>query len=185
MRSALGNIDVNVTAHSGDETNLARKGIAEGAEHFIAVGGDGTMNGVLNGIMGDGITDNDQVRLSVIPVGTANEMARAIGFHGDPMGAIQSITSGRVQRFDLLQAECVGHDGLSHRHYGVLAISWGGAAEIVYRTNNSRFLKRLGGRFSYYANTLIVTLTYPMQNCDLTIDGQKINNQSYLSLIHI
>jgi len=181
LRSALGNIDTNVTAHSGDETNLARKGIAEGAEHFIAVGGDGTMNGVLNGIMGDDITENDQVRLSVIPVGTANEMARAIGFHGDPMGAIQSIASGRVQHFDLLKAECVGLDGLSRRHYGVLAISWGGAAEIVHRTNNSRFLKKLGGRFSYYANTLIVTLTYPMQNCDLTVDGQKIKNQVYYS----
>ena len=181
LRSALGNIDTNVTAQSGDETDLARKGIAEGAEHFIAVGGDGTMNGVLNGIMGDDSTENDQVRLSVIPVGTANEMARAIGFHGDPMGAIQSTASGRVQHFDLLQAECVGLDGLSHRHYGVLAISWGGAAEIVYRTNNSRFLKRLGGRFSYYANTLIVTLTYPMQNCDLTVDGRKIKNQAYYS----
>ena len=181
LRSALGKIDTNVTAHSGDETNLARKGIAEGAEHFIAVGGDGTMNGVLNGIMGDDSTENDQVRLSVIPVGTANEMARAIGFHGDPMGAIQSIASGRVQHFDLLQAECVGLDGLLRRHYGVLAISWGGAAEIVYRTNNSRFLKRLGGRFSYYANTLIVTLTYPMQNCELTVDGRKIKNQVYYS----
>ena len=79
LRSALGNIDINVTAHSGDETNLARKGIAEGAEHFIAVGGDGTMNGVLNGIMGDDITENDQVRLSVIPVGTANESTNAMG----------------------------------------------------------------------------------------------------------
>ena len=181
LRSALGDIDVTITARAGDETVLARQGIADGAEHFIAVGGDGTMNGVLNGIMGDGAPDSDRVRLSVIPAGTANEMARAIGFHGDPAGAIQSIASGRVQRFDLLQAECVGLDGVAHRHFGTLAISWGGAAEIVHRTNNSRFLKKLGGRFSYYANTLIVTLTYPMQNCDLTVDGRQIKDQVYYS----
>ncbi len=181
LRSALGDIDVTITERAGDETGLARQGIADGAEHFIAVGGDGTMNGVLNGIMGDGAPKNDRVRLSVIPAGTANEMARAIGFHGDRVGAIQSIATGRDQHFDLLQAECVGLDGVTHRHYGTLAISWGGAAEIVYRTNTSRFLKKLGGRFSYYANTLIVTLTYPMQNCDLTIDGRQIKDQAYYS----
>ena len=66
LRSALGNIDTNVTAHSGDETNLARKGIAEGAEHFIAVGGDGTMNGVLNGIMASWLSLGEApLRLSI------------------------------------------------------------------------------------------------------------------------
>ena len=42
LRSALGDIDVTITARAGDETDLARQGIADGAEHFIAVGGDGT-----------------------------------------------------------------------------------------------------------------------------------------------
>lgn len=137
LRAALGEIDVVMTTRAGEETELARQGVAQGASHFIAVGGDGTMNGVVNGIMGDGALARADITLSVVPAGTANELARAIGVHGDPMGAIQGIASGRSQRFDLLQADCIGLDGAPHRHYGVLAVSWGGAAEIVHRTNTS------------------------------------------------
>ena len=173
LRAAMGDIDVAVSTQPGQETALAEQALADGYSHFIAVGGDGTMNGVLNAVMGDGAPANGDVRLSVIPAGTANELARAIGVHGDLDGAVNGIASGREQRFDLLQADCTGLSGGGHRHYGVLAVSWGGAAEIVYRTNNSRYLKKLGGRFSYYANTLLVTLTYPNRTCDLTIDGEQ------------
>ncbi len=172
LRVALGEIDVAFTTTPGEEVSLARQALADGYTRFVAVGGDGTMNGVLNGIMGDGAPANNDVRLSVIPAGTANELARAIGVHGDLDGAVSGIAAGREQRFDLLQADCAGLTGGDHRRYGALAVSWGGAAEIVYRTNNSRFLKKLGGRFSYYANTLLVTLTYPNRTCDLTIDGE-------------
>ncbi|MDE0944426.1 MAG: YegS/Rv2252/BmrU family lipid kinase [Alphaproteobacteria bacterium] len=174
LRAALGEIDVVVTAHGGDETNLTRQGLEDGVHHFIAVGGDGTMNGVLNGIVADGQPVNDQVRLSVVPAGTSNELPRALGVHGDVDGAIAAIAAGGERRFDLLQADCLDLDHKDHRHYGVLAISWGGAAEIVHRVNKSRFLKKLGGRFSYYANTLSVIMTYPNRLCDLTIDGRKM-----------
>jgi diacylglycerol kinase (ATP) len=172
LRAALGDIDVVFTTTPGEETALARQALADGYTHFIAVGGDGTMNGVLNGIMGDGAPANNDVRLSVIPAGTANELARAIGVHGDLDGAVSGIAAGREHRFDLLQADCGGLTDGGHRHYGALAVSWGGAAEIVYRTNNSRYLKKLGGRFSYYVNTILVTLNYPNRPCDLTIDGE-------------
>ncbi len=181
LRTALGEFDVAFTAGPGEETALARQALADGYSHFVAVGGDGTMNGMLNGIMGDGAPANSDVRLSVIPAGTANELARAIGVHGDLDGAVSGIAAGREQRFDLLQADCAGLMGGGQRHYGVLAVSWGGAAEIVYRTNNSRFLKKLGGRFSYYANTLLVTLTYPNRACDLTIDGKMTKDVLHYS----
>jgi diacylglycerol kinase (ATP) len=181
LRAALGELDVTVTAKAGAETTLARQALADGYSHIIAVGGDGTMNGVLNGIMGDGVPANSDVRLSVIPAGTANELARAIGVHGDLDGAVGGIAAGREQRFDLLRADCAGLDGGDRRHYGVLAISWGGAAEIVYRTNNAHLLKKIGGRFSYYVNTLLVTLTYPNRTCDLTIDGELTKNVMHYS----
>jgi YegS/Rv2252/BmrU family lipid kinase len=181
LRGALGPIDVSITTHAGAETDLTRQGVADGFRHFIAVGGDGTMNGVLNGMMADSQPINDKVRLSVIPAGTSNELTRALGVHGDQDGAIAAIAAGGEQRFDLLQADCLDLDDNNHRHYGVLAVSWGGAAEIVYRTNNSRYLKKLGGRFSYYVNTLLVTLSYPNRHCDLIIDDQHMTDVLHYS----
>ena len=95
LRAALGEIQVVTTTHAGNETDWARQGVADGVNHFIAVGGDGTMNGVLNGLMADGAPAHDKIRLSVIPAGTANELTRAIGTHGDLQGAIQGISTGR------------------------------------------------------------------------------------------
>lgn len=175
LRAALGEIDVAVTGQAGDETALARQALAEGYNHFIAVGGDGTMNGVLNGIMDDhGAMAHDALALSVIPAGTSNEMARALGVHDDIAGAIKAIASGRKQHIDLLQADCSGLDGRPHRHYGVLSIAWGGVAEVTYRTNNAGLLKKLGGRFSYYINALMVALTYPKRRGDLSIDDRRM-----------
>ena len=175
LRAVLGEIDVSVTTRAGEETALARQALAGGANHFIAVGGDGTMNGVLNGIMGvNGTMVHDAVRLSVIPAGTSNEMARALGMHGNVDGAIDGIASGRERRIDLLQADCIGLDGNPHRHYGVLSIAWGGVAEVTYRTNNAHFLKKLGGRFSYYINAMMVALTYPKRRGDVAIDDIRM-----------
>ena len=177
LRAALGEIDISQTAQAGEETALARQALAAGHNHFIAVGGDGTMNGVLNGIMGeDGPMAQEAVRLSVIPAGTSNELPRALGFHGNVDGAIDAIASGREQRIDLLQADCVGLDAAPHRHYGVLSIAWGGVAEVTYRTNQAGLLKKLGGRFSYYINALMVALTYPKRHGDVDIDDRQMTD---------
>jgi diacylglycerol kinase family enzyme len=97
-------------------------------------------------------------------------MAREMGYHGDIAGAVRSAAGRKTRRLDILAAQCEGLNGGTARRYGVLAVSWGSAAEISYRTSTSRFLKKLGGRFSYYVVTLIVTLTYPNKVGRLTID---------------
>lgn len=176
LTAALGKIDVVITENAGSEKFLTEQALKEGYRHFIAVGGDGTMNGVMNGVVRSGQLADSDVRLSVVPAGTANELARSIGVHGDIEGAVNGIADGKVQRFDLLQLVCANLAGEDITHYGILAVSWGGAAEIVYRTNNSHILKKLGGRFSYYVNTMLVTLTYPNRLCDLTIDGKTTKN---------
>ncbi|MDP6343207.1 MAG: diacylglycerol kinase family lipid kinase [Alphaproteobacteria bacterium] len=177
----LDGYDLSITARAGDEIEMARQALAEGSQHFIAIGGDGTINGVLNALVADGAMRNPNLRLSAVPAGTANELARAIGCHGDIEGAVRGIAGGRERRFDLLQADCGGLKGGSNHRYAVLAVSWGGAAEIVHRINESRILKRLGGRFSYYVNTLIVTLTYPNHTADLSIDGRRIDGLAHYS----
>ncbi len=137
LRAALGPIDIAVTASAGEETSLARQALADGYSHFIAVGGDGTMNGVLNGVMGDGAPANSDVRLSVIPAGTANELARAVGVHGDLDGAVNGIAAGREQRFDLLQAGWAGPTGGGHRPFGGPGGFLGGGAGIGFRAQNN------------------------------------------------
>src|SRR4051812_33692979 len=74
-----------VTWEAGDATLFAREAVRDGASTVIAVGGDGTVNEVVNGLVGSGVP------LGVIPIGTANDFARQAGIPDDPNHAMDVI----------------------------------------------------------------------------------------------
>lgn len=68
---------VDITTHAGQGTELAGRAASNGYDMVVAVGGDGTVNEVLNGIMGK------DTRLGIIPTGTANDLASHLGIPND------------------------------------------------------------------------------------------------------
>lgn len=171
IRRFLPNAAIVFTEGPGDATRLARGALARGVHHIVAVGGDGTVNEALNGLV-----EADEVHpeavLSPIPAGTANELCRALGLLDTPDGPFRVLgREGRRRMIDMIRVECVGFDGRPVCRYGYLTAVFGAAAEISYRTSKSRYLKKLGGRFSYFAETLIVTLTYRHRPVRIAIDG--------------
>ncbi len=165
------------TEAPGDATRLVRAGIQRGVEHVIAVGGDGTVNEALNGFVDEDATAAG-VTLSPIPAGTANELCRALGLLRGEDAAFRALAAGNRRLIDMIRVDCEGLDGKPVTRYGYLTASFGAAAEISYRTSASRFLKKLGGRFSYFAVTLMVTLTYQHRKVRLAIDGGPAETQT-------
>jgi diacylglycerol kinase (ATP) len=86
--------DVRPTFERGDATASARKAAAEGADVVVAVGGDGTLNEVVNGL------DGYDTPLGVIPVGTANDFARQAGIPADADHAMDVILLRKPVRID-------------------------------------------------------------------------------------
>ena len=74
-----------VTWEPGDGAVFAREAIAAGADTIVAVGGDGTVNEVVNGMEGT------SVGLGIIPAGTANDFARQVGIPDDPSAAMDIV----------------------------------------------------------------------------------------------
>ncbi|MEL6547085.1 MAG: lipid kinase YegS [Myxococcota bacterium] len=68
-------LDVRVTWEPGDAVKLTQEAIANGATRVIAGGGDGTVNEVLNGVLGS----ESRSELAILPLGTANDFARSAG----------------------------------------------------------------------------------------------------------
>ncbi|MEX2537356.1 MAG: acylglycerol kinase family protein, partial [Actinomycetota bacterium] len=62
----------------GHAAALAREAVEAGAKTVIAYGGDGTVNEVVNGLLGS--QDSTEVVLAVLPGGTTNVLARNLGF---------------------------------------------------------------------------------------------------------
>jgi diacylglycerol kinase (ATP) len=86
---------VYFTRCRGDGTTLAAKAVKEGAELVVAVGGDGTLCEVVNGI------DPDQTVFAVIPLGTGNGFRRSCALPGQWQAVLQGLSSWQPRSIDL------------------------------------------------------------------------------------
>ena len=167
----MGAFEPRFTNAPGHATELARQALAAGARRIVTVGGDGTVNETLNGMLDRSgrLTSPDSV-LCPVPAGTANELCRALGHLKDPALAFDAAASSASRPIDLLRVRCTGLDGQPVERFGYLIVSLGGAATISHRTSQSRWLKKLGG-IAYLLMTPPVTLGYRSRDVAITIDG--------------
>jgi diacylglycerol kinase family enzyme len=104
-------VELAQTTHRGHGAELARKACAEGVDVVVTLGGDGTVNEVVNGLLHDG--PGEQVPpLAVVPGGSTNVFARALGRARDPVVAatevVESLRAGRTRRISLATASVRG-----------------------------------------------------------------------------
>lgn len=91
------------TDGSGHAVDLAAEAFEEGYRMFIAAGGDGTVNEIINGIgrHEDGFAE---ARLGILPFGTVNVFAKELGIPDDLELAWKTIRTGKTRRIDLAEA---------------------------------------------------------------------------------
>jgi diacylglycerol kinase (ATP) len=129
------------TTGPGAARPIAAAAVAEGYTTLIAAGGDGTVNEVLNGI-GDHPHGFEQATLGIIPLGTANVLARELAIPLDLTRAREVLGQGRTLDIDLI---CVTHrrDGEPARRWMVQLAGAGLDARAVELVDWS-LKKRLG-----------------------------------------
>lgn len=110
---------------------------------IVAMGGDGTLNEVLNGI-----AEPSRTRLGVIPCGSGNDFAAVAGIPGTPDGALDVLLNGEAKLTDYL--ECGGVRGIN-------AIGTGIDVDILRRYNRMKLLK---GSAAYLASLAVTLLSY-------------------------
>jgi YegS/Rv2252/BmrU family lipid kinase len=134
-RRALEKVGLTVTAIRTESRNELTPLIAEhggAVDCIVAAGGDGTMNGVADGVIQTGLP------LGVLPMGTANDLARTLGIPTDLDAAAAVIAAGRVQRIDVGEVN-------EHAFFNVASI--GLSAELAAGLTPER--KRRFGRLAY------------------------------------
>ena len=95
-----------MTGVEGNAHDLAREACAAGYRKFIAVGGDGTVHDVLNGIMDHVIgtsADLSEYSLGVIPIGSGNDWIKSLGISKDFSRAIDVIAAGKTGKQDVVK----------------------------------------------------------------------------------
>lgn len=101
LRQADVNFDVVHTQHPGHGETLARQALHDGLRHIVAVGGDGSVNEIVQGILTAGLPDTREVTLAVAPQGTGNDWARSLGITRDPSRIAAMLAAGRTMLHDV------------------------------------------------------------------------------------
>ena len=170
LAKRLGPVEPMFTEAPGHATHLALNALARGVRRFVAVGGDGTVNETLNGLLDpSGRLIYPDAVLCPVPAGTANELSRALGHLATAGGAFDAAASPKTRPIDLMRVRCTGPDGRPVDRFGYLIVALGLAATISHRTSQSRWAKKLG-EIAYLLMTPGVTLGYrPVSYTHLTL----------------
>ena len=137
-------LDVVETAYRGHAQALAARAAAEDIDVVVSVGGDGTVNEVVNGLLASGPGPHLPM-LAVVPGGSTNVFSRALGRSRDPVEAtaeiLDSLRAGRTRLVSLGTASASGTadgDGWTAPRWFVFAAGLGFDAEVIARVEERR-----------------------------------------------
>ena len=134
----------------------------------VAVGGDGTLNEVVNGFFRNGAPLPTSSKLAMVPLGTGGDFRRTLRIPTDPKQAVDILRNGLVRRLD---ASCITYqasDGTTAVRHFINIADAGLGGEVVYRVN--RGSKRLGS-LTYKVGSGLALLTYKNKPMTVNIDG--------------
>ena len=145
-------VEEAVSVHPGHARELAAKAVDAGADVVCAIGGDGTINEVINGIAGSGVP------LAVIPTGTVNVLARELDIPLDLPKACRVAAEGHVIEVDL---------GLADKRYFALMAGAGIDAAVVASLNPKAKKALKEGAFAIQGLATYLTSRWPLLRIEL------------------
>ncbi len=183
LRSVV-ELDVEHTRQRGHAASLAQQAAADGIDVVVALGGDGTVNEVVNGLLAHGIPGHGPA-LAVVPGGSANVFARALGLPSDWVEAtgvlLEALRDGRYRTIGL---------GRADDRYFTFCAGFGLDAEVIARVERARhrggnhgallYLRALAGQYllDTERSAARITLEQPGGEADENLATVVVQNTS-------
>lgn len=152
------NHEVHFTLRPKEAIEVVKQAEAKQFTHVIAVGGDGTVNEVVNGMVGRNMS------LGVIPTGTGNDFARMLNIPADPFLSLKKISSTIIKPIDILELN-------GSYIAGAIGIGFDGA---VAEDMNRASWKKRAGSLGYVLSMLKLSFSFPPFTLNLEIDKQPL-----------
>jgi diacylglycerol kinase (ATP) len=165
----LGSFRSLLTSGPGGAREFARSEVLAGAKLIVCVGGDGTLNEIVNGLMNGKKPVREDVVVGFVPFGTGCDFRRSLGVPKDLRSAIEIIAQGHTDRIDVGRLTYEDHEGGTSVRYFHNVTSFGLGGEVDERVNGGN--GRMGGFMSFLKATLISLLLYKKKSIRLRVDG--------------
>ena len=149
------------TMHAKHGTELAREAAKHGAYAVVAVGGDGSVNDIVNGLLGTSTI------LAIIPKGSGNGMARTMKIPLELHKALEVINKGNTAKMDVAYAN--GHPFISNA---------GVAFDALISKKFSKSVRRGLAMYSWLVTKHM--WTYKEWDWEIEIDGYKLKERSFI-----
>jgi diacylglycerol kinase (ATP) len=162
--------DVALAKPKEEATPIAKQAVKDGYKTVIAMGGDGTIEAVMRGLM------DSKVRLGIIPAGTSNNIALSLGIPENLEEACALIASNKSRKLDMGQVKT--RNGKKHSFFEMVTV---GLSAAVYPDA----MKVVGGKFSGLRDA---ALTFIHQETKPTVfltldDESKIEVETMLVVV--
>lgn len=157
----------HATVGEGDAMLAAAEAVDRGFDVVIAAGGDGTLNEVINGLA----IKEDRPALGLLPVGTTNDFARAVGIPKQWEKACDIIIRGETNEIDL---------GRMNQRFFINIAGGGSMTELTYEVPSK--LKTMLGQLAYYMKGLEKLPRFRPIHLDIEWDGGEHEGEFMLFL---
>ncbi|MGY0233516.1 diacylglycerol/lipid kinase family protein [Longispora urticae] len=176
-RALASELDLTVehTGHRGHAAELARKAVEAGMDLVVTLGGDGTINEAVNGLLADGPAPH--TALAVVPGGSTNVFARALGLPNswvDAAGVIlEAVREGRSRSVGL---------GRADDRYFTFCAGYGMDAAVTRRVERSRRRGRTASPLLYFQAAMTQYASRQERHPHLTLSRQGEPDETGLSM---
>lgn len=166
LRDAIADLEVVMTTGPGSVTALVSEALKDGETDLGVVGGDGSVNEALNGLVREDVLVDPRARLTVLPVGSGTDYARTLGLPRGLEHAVPIVSSSTFRSVDIGRCEFIDFQGHRRTRYFANILEAGSGGEVVDRVNRSS--KPFGGHAAFLMAIVVTLLTY--QNKSIRVD---------------
>jgi len=160
--------EVIITKYPGHATEIAKNQSSFQTTRFYSVGGDGTLNEVLNGMAGSGSS------LACIPSGSGNDFIKSVTSLAELKQLIRATINGTERLIDYAK--------VNERCF-LNSASVGFDAEVVYQRGHFKKLPFISGKMAYVLGILASIIICSNHHMEITLDGKTISEKTLLVAI--
>lgn len=169
------------TEYPEHATIITREVVKSGYDLIVSVGGDGTMNEIVNGFFENGNIINAEVKLAVFARGTGCDFIRSFAIKRGFENFVKVLEKNEVQKLDVGKVNFLHASGQIVTKYFLNISDVGLGGETTRRVNKTK--KHLKGFLAFLIGAMLTILRYRNKTIKLEIDGEIVKNEKINSVI--
>jgi len=163
QQANLGSVQYISTLRKKHAIELAKQATENGCDYLVAVGGDGTLHEVINGVLQSNIPINEYPVIGLLPHGSANDFARTAGISSSIEELIELIKNNSTQKIDLGKI-IIQHTQETRFFINIAGVGLG--PEVAQNLEQSSSM--LGPGFNYFKHIILGFFAYSKKEVNCT-----------------